>query len=80
MTELQEEVKSKKAIKKIDIKAERCKSCGICIEFCPKQALSYQDQINQGGYNYTQVDDAACIGCGICYQVCPDGVFTILGR
>jgi 2-oxoglutarate ferredoxin oxidoreductase subunit delta len=56
---------------------ERCKSCGYCILFCPKEALKLSGNLNKEGYDYVAVNDDKCIQCGICYTVCPDNVFEI---
>lgn len=63
---------------KVLTKPERCKQCGLCVTACPKEAISFADEINAAGYNYTIVDHEKCIRCGICYQVCPDGVYQIV--
>lgn len=57
--------------------SQRCKSCGLCIHYCPKDAINMTDNLNTAGYKYVEVDREKCIGCGICYTVCPDGVFEI---
>ncbi|MDO5062746.1 MAG: 4Fe-4S binding protein [Peptostreptococcaceae bacterium] len=62
---------------KVFTKPQRCKQCGLCVANCPKQAISFAQEINKNGYNYTVVDHEKCIKCGICYTVCPDGVYTI---
>lgn len=58
---------------KVVVLPEYCKSCGLCINVCPKKVLSIGDKPNQKGY-YTVVvsrpDD--CIGCSLCGTVCPD--------
>lgn len=54
-----------------------CKSCGVCILNCPKQAISRSGRFNDKGYDVVAVDEEKCIGCGICYTVCPDYVFEI---
>lgn len=64
--------------KKININTDRCKSCGYCVEACPKKALSFSGNLNEKGYDYVQVDDTLCIGCGSCYRVCPDCVFEVI--
>ena len=56
---------------KIVVKSERCKSCGYCIKFCPKN-------VNSKGYEYvvpTNMD--ACIACCMCGRICPDGAIEI---
>lgn len=57
---------------------ERCKECGYCIKFCPKQILSIGKSVNKGGYYPPVVTDVdACIGCGICATVCPDAAIEV---
>ncbi len=58
------------------IRKERCKSCKICVHFCPKKALYISDEINSSGYKVVKVSKEKCTGCGICFLVCPDLVFV----
>ena len=52
---------------------DRCKSCGVCVAFCPKQCLAISRKINNRGHRIAGVvDEQACIACGICFTVCPD--------
>ena len=62
---------------KVYTDTDRCKGCGLCVNFCPKGAITQSDQANAKGYNYVEVDDEKCIRCGACYRVCPDYVFEI---
>jgi 2-oxoglutarate ferredoxin oxidoreductase subunit delta len=62
---------------KVIINADRCKECGLCVENCPKKAISFQKEINKSGYRTAKIDDQLCIACGICYITCPDGVYEI---
>ena len=63
---------------KVEIISERCKSCGYCVEFCPKGVLAVGKQVNSKGYEYVEpVNLNACIGCAICGQVCPDGAIDV---
>lgn len=64
---------------KVLTKTERCKQCGLCIQVCPKKAISFGEDINAAGYTYTVIDDDKCIACGMCYITCPDGVYEVLG-
>lgn len=53
----------------------RCKGCGYCIEFCPKEVLGTSTDINAKGYHYPVVaggKEAECIHCGFCDVVCPE--------
>ena len=42
---------------------ERCKSCGLCVEACPKGILAIDtDVINAKGYNPAKiVDEEKCV-------------------
>ena len=63
----------------IIINQEECKACGYCIKFCPKEALSFSENLNKQSYTPVQVDETKCVYCGTCYTVCPDMVFEIKG-
>ena len=65
------------AMQRVIIKAEKCKQCGYCVEFCPRQALAFGARPNAGGYNPVTLDSEKCVACGTCYLVCPDFVFSI---
>lgn len=63
---------------KIEIVSERCKSCGYCIKFCPKNVLAIGTKVNLKGYEYVEVvRQEDCIGCCICGRICPDGAIEI---
>ena len=57
----------------IEIDANRCKGCYLCITSCPRQLIEIGGQLNIGGY-YPAVPKNAegCTACGLCWQVCPD--------
>lgn len=65
-------------MKKLIIQKNRCKACGFCIDQCPKDALSFGEELNESGYTAVVSDDELCIKCGICYRVCPDSVFELI--
>ena len=50
----------------LSIKMPRCKGCGICVAFCPKQVLAL-DELGK----VQVVNEEACIGCGQCELRCP---------
>ena len=51
-----------------------CVACGVCLNTCPKGAIS----IDRGCY--AVVDDAKCVGCGLCAKACPAGCIEIKER
>lgn len=53
---------------KAENEQNRCVACGVCVQVCPKDAIS----IYKGCY--AVVDEEQCIGCGICEKNCPAGV------
>ena len=64
----------KKAKGRIEIDAERCKGCQICLTFCPKNCISVAKEPNLKGYYPAVYDDPEqkCNGCTICAVTCPD--------
>lgn len=57
----------------ITINYERCKGCSLCIEFCPKKAISLTDRLNPKGYFVAaMIENAECTGCGTCALMCPE--------
>lgn len=59
--------------------AERCMSCGMCIEcdncviFCPQDAVFRVKKDQRTTGRYVDTDYTKCIGCHICSDVCPSG-------
>ncbi len=65
----------------VRINAERCKACGLCIHFCPKNALAQGDENNAMGYYVVRLeDDSRCNKCGLCQIICPDVAVTVSGK
>ncbi len=57
----------------IEIDQERCKGCLLCIEYCPKKAISLSGKLNLKGYFVARLnDDNGCNGCATCAVVCPE--------
>lgn len=55
-----------------------CKGCGLCIEKCPVQAISFSK--TDTGYYSTptvEIDLGKCIACGLCETTCPDFALKI---
>lgn len=61
-----------KAKGKIKIDQEYCKSCGYCIEHCPKKVIGLSKVYNLAGYYPAMMVGDDCTGCGICALVCPE--------
>ena len=63
---------------KIVVIAERCKSCGYCVKFCPQQILAIGRTVNEKGYEIVEsVRPEECTGCAICARMCPDGAIDV---
>jgi len=68
-----------------DVKATRfldlCKSCGQCIEKCPVDAISWdENELGMLGEPAIVIDMEKCIGCETCEQICPDSAIEILNK
>jgi 2-oxoglutarate ferredoxin oxidoreductase subunit delta len=72
------ETAEKKGKGTIFVKAEICKGCSFCIDFCPTKAIGFSKEFNQKGYHYPiMLDEEKCSGCDLCGLYCPD--FAIFG-
>ncbi len=57
----------------IEIDAELCKGCQLCIAFCPRNVIGLSDKLNASGYLPAVFNDnGECTGCAVCAVVCPD--------
>jgi 2-oxoglutarate ferredoxin oxidoreductase subunit delta len=57
----------------VHIIADRCKGCGFCVEFCPREVLAISGLTNRKGYPLPEVKEGAiCADCGLCTLLCPD--------
>lgn len=65
-------------MKKLVFAEERCKSCEICIEFCPASLLELSESMNSMGYRPVRVkNEEECNSCSLCALVCPDLVISV---
>jgi 2-oxoglutarate ferredoxin oxidoreductase subunit delta len=61
--------KKKKGV--VEIKAEWCKGCAICVEFCPEQVLIME----RGKAKVASPE--LCTACNMCELRCPDFCITV---
>ncbi len=57
----------------VHILEERCKGCGYCIYYCPKEVLDFSTHFNAKGYHpplVIKTDD--CVNCHYCEIICPE--------
>jgi 2-oxoglutarate ferredoxin oxidoreductase subunit delta len=64
---------------RIEINAEHCKGCELCIGVCPQNVIRMSDTFNAKGYHPAQLIDPNldCTGCAVCAIICPDAVITV---
>ena len=56
-----------------EVDPDLCKSCGICAEVCPYNAITVDKKKKLPAH----VATAACAGCGTCAAECPFGAITM---
>ncbi len=63
----------------VHILEDRCKGCGYCIEYCPKQVLAFASKFNSKGYHPPTVVVAEdCVNCHYCEVICPEfAIFSV---
>ncbi len=66
----------------LEIAADRCKGCALCIDVCPQHVLELDlAVVNPLGYHAVRLTDAAaCTSCARCARICPDSVYTVYAR
>ncbi|MDR0767281.1 MAG: 4Fe-4S binding protein [Methanosarcinales archaeon] len=55
----------------VTINRDECISCGLCIDECPYDALSFDAE------DISTVDPDLCVECGACVLVCPVAAITL---
>jgi len=53
-----------------EVDPDKCTGCGNCVEECPAEAISLQDEV-------AVVDEDECTDCGLCESVCEDEAITV---
>ncbi len=57
----------------VHILEDRCKGCGYCIEYCPRQVLAFSKKFNKKGYHPPEmVKSDDCVNCHYCENICPE--------
>ncbi len=58
---------------------DRCKGCGFCVEYCPKDVLVMSKEFNRKGYHPPEVvKQGECVNCNLCEMICPDfAIFSV---
>jgi len=60
-----------KKISEITINEKWCKSCEICVQFCPKSVY------DMGRFYPVIARPEDCIACKLCEKLCPDFAITV---
>ena len=64
--------KPKKPLPEITVKAAWCKSCGLCVEYCPRDVLKMEGEVPK------VVDIERCTRCLQCELICPDFAIEVV--
>jgi len=52
---------------------DRCKGCGFCVEYCPRDVFEVSEEFNTKGYHPPRVKNPEnCVNCGLCQILCPE--------
>jgi len=64
----------------IEINAEKCKGCRLCISFCAKKIIGLASHLNRSGYTPVVIIEekaSECTGCAACAAMCPDAAISV---
>ena len=66
----------------IKIDENKCKSCYLCMDVCPRKVIKKSNRIGKTGECVVEFDESnsKCIGCAQCAMVCPDIAITEVYR
>jgi len=52
---------------------DRCKGCGFCVEYCPRDVLGMSSKFNAKGYHVPEaLNESKCVNCHFCEALCPE--------
>jgi len=54
----------------VQINQEKCTGCGLCVEVCPVEAISMED-------DKAKIDAEKCVDCGQCVEECPNEAISM---
>lgn len=54
-----------------------CKGCGLCIQVCPTNVITYSKELGTYGTQRVECDASGCITCGKCAEICPDSAIVV---
>ena len=52
------------------VDAHKCTGCGDCVEVCPLEAISLND-------DKAVIDEDTCTECGLCLDECPNDAISL---
>ncbi len=59
----------------ITIDKNKCKSCYLCMDVCPKKLIKKSNEVGKSGEYVVDFDKSKkteCLACASCATVCPD--------
>ncbi len=56
----------------IEIDAELCKGCKLCLAACPKEVIAISERLNASSYHPAHYLGEGCTGCALCFYACPE--------
>lgn len=62
---------------KVEIDAERCKGCELCLAVCPRGCLTISKRPNKTGHFPVEFHGDGCTGCTQCAIICPDAAIKV---
>ena len=66
----------------ITIDKNKCKSCYLCVDVCPKKLIKKGNVVGKSGEPVAEFEDSnkECLACSSCAMVCPDLAITEVNK